>query len=95
MKKKIGRENIINIRRDVERIKHILFDIVNYAEGYKNPFDDLIYSKRELQTLNELAETKRKLEKSVKEVEWIRTLYKRDLKRFKIGYEKRGKEAGK
>ena len=60
-KNKINRENIIKIKEDVDRMRSILCSIVSSAEGYKDPLDDLIYSRRELDTIKELKEAKEKI----------------------------------
>lgn len=80
-KKKIGRENIIKIKEEVDRIRSRLCDIIKYSEGYKDPLDDLIYSRRELDTLDKLKKAEKEIEELKSINEHLRKIYKRDLKK--------------
>ena len=79
MKKKITRENIINIKKETDRIKELLIKINNYAEGYKNPLDELIYSKRELLFKKHIESLSRQVKELKSLNTHLRRIYKRDI----------------
>ena len=78
-KKMIGRDNIIKIGNEVDKIRSLLCSIIRYAEGYKDPLDTLIYSRRELDTLKDLEKSNKKIIELKETNEYLSRIIHRDI----------------